>query len=146
MRDWVEYQQPNLGDYNVSKPKTVEKTYSLILSGYFTQISIQMPSLKSLRILCDKMKNLAPTMTICCISSGDLSFIVETDSSIVVSRYFNLILDHVDDKSVNKDGQPSEICCQIDTKQLSTCFGSIQVDIILLYKSTDRSLIYRYDT
>lgn len=83
-----------------------------------------MPSLKSLRTLCDKMKNLAATMTICCISSGEsISFIIETDSAIVVSRYFNLMLDQL-----TADNRPStEICCNIDTKQLSMCFGSIQV-------------------
>lgn len=86
-----------------------------------------MPSLKSLKVLCDKMKNLAPTMTICCISSGDLSLILETDSAIVVSRYFNLMLDQTNTENSKSDGQPVEICCQVDTKQLSTCFGSIQV-------------------
>lgn len=88
-----------------------------------------MPSLKSLRTLCEKMKNLAATMTICCISSGDLSFIVETESAIVVSRYFNLIVDQIgeDTRNIEKNGQPIEISCHIDTKQLSLCFGSIQV-------------------
>lgn len=87
-----------------------------------------MPSLKSLRVLCDKMKNLAPTMTICCLSSGDLSFIVETDSAIVVSRYFNLVLEHCVDENVSKEGQTLEVYCRVDTKQLSMCFGSIQVN------------------
>lgn len=88
-----------------------------------------MPSIKSLRTLCDKMKNLSSSITICCMSSGDLSFIVETDSAIVVSRYFNLILDQTSEDNSNmiKDGQHLEICCNIDTKNLSMCFGSIQV-------------------
>lgn len=93
-----------------------------------------MPSLKSLRTLCDKMKNLATTITICCASSGDLSFIVETDSAIVVSRYFNLMLDQMTENNCNvmKDGQLPEICCTIDTKQLSLCFGSIQVKFMII--------------
>lgn len=74
------------------------------------------------------MKNLAATMNICCITSGDLSFIVETDSAIVVSRYFNLNLDlEVHSNNAGKCDMPLEICCHIDTKQLSMCFGSIQV-------------------
>lgn len=84
-----------------------------------------MPSLKCLRALCDKMKNLAQTMTICSLSTGDLSFIIETDSAIVVSRYFNLIVDRI---NRNDNNQQSEICCHIDTKHLSMCFGSIQVN------------------
>lgn len=83
-----------------------------------------MPSLKSLRALCDKMKNLATTMNICCISTGDLSFIVETDSAIVVSRYFNLMNQS---NQTQEDDKHLEICCHIDTKHLSMCFGSIQV-------------------
>lgn len=83
-----------------------------------------MPSLRSLRILCDKMKNMSSTMTICCISSGDLSFIVETDSAVVVSRYFNLMPHNGGKKKL------SEESCEIDTKTLSSCFGSIQVRIL----------------
>lgn len=86
-----------------------------------------MPSLRSLRMLCEKMKNLAATMTICCISSGDLTFIAETDSAIVVSRYFNLTLEKLQHKPNEKADEPLEINCQIDTKQLSLCFASIQV-------------------
>lgn len=87
-----------------------------------------MPSLKTLRILCDKMKNLATDITVCCTSSGDLSFIIETDSAIVLSRYFNLALNPSTELIKNKmTDEPFEVCCNIDTKQLSQCFGSIQV-------------------
>lgn len=88
-----------------------------------------MPSLKSLRVLCDKMKNLSSTITICSISTGDLSFIVETDSIMVVSRYFNLKIDQVSNcENTASDNQNFEMKCQIDTKNLSTCFGSLQVN------------------
>lgn len=87
-----------------------------------------MPSLKSLRVLCDKMKNLSSTITICSISTGDLSFIVETDSIIVVSRYFNLKIDQISDNvDMAYDNQNFKIGCRIDTKNLSMCFGSSQV-------------------
>lgn len=125
VREWDEYQQPKIKEYNVRKSNT-SKNFFFWMS-YSKQISIQMPSIKSLRVLCDKMKNLSPTITICCLSSGDLSFIVETDSAIVVSRYFNLILDHCAGRNEDKS-QPLEICCRVDTKQLSMCFGSIQVN------------------
>lgn len=85
-----------------------------------------MPSLKSLRVLCDKMKNLSSTITICSVSTGDLSFIVETDSIIVVSRYFNLKIDQISD-CVDIDNRNLEIGCRIDTKNLAMCFGSLQV-------------------
>lgn len=73
------------------------------------------------------MKNLAPTLTICCSTSGDLSFIVETDSAMVASRYYNLILEkHVADGD-NENGEPEEIACRVDTKQLAMCFAGMQV-------------------
>lgn len=64
---------------------------------------------------------MSSTMTVCCISSYDLSFIVETDSAVVVSRYFNLI------RQNERKNDNFEKSCEIDTKQLSLCFGSIQV-------------------
>lgn len=73
------------------------------------------------------MKNLSNIITICSTSTGDLSFIVETDSAIVVSRYFNL---KIDQQSNNKGNeyQSLEMSCRIDTKHLSMCFGSLQVN------------------
>lgn len=101
-----------------------------------------MPSLKSLRTLCDKMKNLSTTIRICSISTGDLSFIVETDSAIVVSRYFNLKIDQISNAQLvypthgRNDNQNLEVGCHIDTKHLSLCFGSLQVKVHRFYFST----------
>lgn len=73
------------------------------------------------------MKNLTPILTICCSLNGDLSFIVETETAMVASRYYNLVLEkHIaDGANVNKE--PEEIACRVDTKQLAMCFASIQV-------------------
>lgn len=116
-----------------------------------------MPSLKSLRALCDKMKNLSSTITICSISTGDLSFIVETDAAIIVSRYFNLKIDQISNNSCvdeRQDNPNLEIGCCIDTKNLSTCFGSLQVSytsffifgILLSYTSESASSVLEYVT
>lgn len=75
------------------------------------------------------MKNLSPTLTVCGASNGDLSFIVETDSAMIVSRYYNLALDS-DSKiqSTDQNGnEPIEISCNVDSKQLAMCFSCIQV-------------------
>lgn len=95
------------------------------------QMSIQLPTLRSLRSLLDKMKNLAPSLTICSASNGDLSFIVETDSAMVVSRYYNLMLEHTngDASTTVKDGQLEEITCLVDSKQIAMCCASIQVTL-----------------
>lgn len=91
-------------------------------------MSIQLPTLRSLRSLLDKMKNLAPSLTICSASNGDLSFIVETESAMVVSRYYNLILETTNgDGTRVDDGVLNEITCMVDSKQLAMCYASIQV-------------------
>lgn len=91
-----------------------------------------MPSLRSLRSLLDKMKNLSPSLTICSATNGELSFIVETESAMVVSKYYNLVLERtngtVDISS--KDGAFAEITCLVDSKQLAMCFASVQVALI----------------
>lgn len=92
------------------------------------QISIEMPTLKSLRSLCDKMKNLSPTLTVVCSTNADISFIVETDSAMVVSRYFNLHMTTSDSRiNAKENADPEEIVTQIDTKLLATVFNGIQV-------------------
>lgn len=73
------------------------------------------------------MKNLAPTLTICCGVNGELSFIVETDSAMVASRYYNLALEKHVAEGDNANGEPEEIACRVDTKQLALCFASMQV-------------------
>lgn len=90
-------------------------------------MSIQLPTLRSLRSLLDKMKNLAPSVTICSSSNGDLSFIVETDSAMVVSKYYNLALEGTNADGTTRDGQVEEISVLVDSKQLAMCIASIQV-------------------
>lgn len=82
-----------------------------------------------MRTLCDKMKNLSPTLTICAASNGDLSFVVETDSAMIVSRYYNLLLepDSKIQASDHKTNEPIEISCNADSKQLAACLSCIQV-------------------
>lgn len=99
---------------------------------------MQLPSLRSLRTLMDKMKNLTSTLTICTASNGDLSFIVETDYAMVVSKYYNLELE-----KGNENSQPNgandklvEITCMVDSKQLAMCFGSIQVRMGVMNRIT----------
>lgn len=97
----------------------------MIYYKYIFQISATMPTLKSLKSLCDKMKNLSPSLTICCDLNGDLIFVVETDSAMVASRYFNLNVTKLEDPIVPIEGE--EVSCRVDSKQLASCFSSNQV-------------------
>lgn len=93
-----------------------------------------MPTIKSLRALSDKMKNLAPSLTVCFAINGDLSFIVETDYAVVASRYYDLMVQQLDkgNTASGNDGDGDEVACRIDTKQLALCFASNQVAITVL--------------
>lgn len=86
-----------------------------------------MPTLKSLKSLCDKMRTMAPNLSISCDLKGELSFIVETESSMVASRYFNLKAEKPKGCQNDKD----EISVRVDSKQLALCFSSSQACIQL---------------
>lgn len=129
-RDWSEHKIPKLPTIQVYKNAINMISLTLTHICFHLQASIKLPTLRSLKSLCDKMKNLAPTLTICCSVSGDLSFIVETDSAMVASRYYNLVLEkHIAD-GANENGESEEIACRVDTKQLAMCFAGMQVFVI----------------
>lgn len=130
-REWPDYELPLMPKFQVNKRHATVDLYICINCGPLFQMSIQLPTLRSLRSLLDKMKNLAPSLTICSASNGDLSFIVETDSAMVVSRYYNLMLENIngDASTTVKDGQLEEITCLVDSKQIAMCCASIQVTL-----------------
>lgn len=158
-RDWSEYRIPAVPKSDVGSVLFQIRCTNAADSSkeflFLSQITIQLPSLKSLRALTDKMKNLSPTLTVCANTNGDLSFIVETDSATVVSKYFNLTVEEkiaadeennteTDQENNEQNGQasPALVTCQIDTKQLSHCFSSFQVNFFVLLN--ERPSIYEY--
>ncbi|XP_053659083.1 checkpoint protein HUS1 [Anopheles marshallii] len=92
-------------------------------------LSIAMPSAKSLRMLLDKKKNLAPTVTLYATLSDELSLVVETEVVTVASHYRNL---KCAPARKTTDQQPheqltnlSEASCRVDTKKLAALFETI---------------------
>ncbi|XP_035894176.1 checkpoint protein HUS1 [Anopheles stephensi] len=93
-------------------------------------LSIAMPSAKSLRTLLDKKKNLAPTVTLYATLNDELSLVVETEVVTVASHYRNLKC--VPARKLTGDHEPqdqptnlSEASCRVDTKKLATLFETI---------------------
>ncbi|XP_053670467.1 checkpoint protein HUS1 [Anopheles nili] len=91
-------------------------------------LTIVMPSVKSLRTLLDKMKNLAPTVTLYATLNDELSLVVETEVVTVASHYKNLKCGPVRHNCPEPTEQLtnlSEACCRVETKKLASLFETI---------------------
>uniref|UniRef100_U5EQJ0 Checkpoint protein n=1 Tax=Corethrella appendiculata TaxID=1370023 RepID=U5EQJ0_9DIPT len=103
-------------------------------------ISMALPTWKSLKCLVDKIKNLSPCVTVYARKDGELAFVVETDIVIVTSHYKNL--ECLSIRSVPSDAgldeQITEAAVQIDSKRLSTIFDSVNFfDMKVIGKITE---------
>lgn len=107
IRDWAEFEIPKLPDF-----KSI----------------ISMPTLKSVRNLVEKIKNLASHVTFFCNNTGEIAMVVETDEVTVASNYRNLEvqLDDPDDKSL-------EVSCSVSAKELGNCFSCNQFQDSKMY-------------
>ncbi|XP_052891509.1 checkpoint protein HUS1 [Anopheles moucheti] len=99
-------------------------------------LSIAMPSAKSLRMLLDKKKNLAPTVTLYATLSDELSLVVETEVVTVASYYRNLkcvpARKPTDQEPHEQPTNLSEASCRVDTKKLAALFETINFyDIVM---------------
>lgn len=116
IRDWPEFELPIMRKF---------------------QYTLKMPSSRSLRQLVDKMKNIAPTLTIYSHAKGEFSIVIETVSATIASHYTNLdtqkIQQNNGDDPVDKNSDSDEISCCIDTKQFANCMSSIQFQDVQMY-------------
>lgn len=106
-RDWSEFEIPKLPEF---------------------KSTISMPTLKSIRNLVEKIKNLASHVTFFCNNSGEIAMVVETDEVTVASNYRNLEvqLDDPDDQNV-------EVSCRVSAKELGIYFSCNQFQDLKMY-------------
>uniref|UniRef100_A0AAG5DQK9 Checkpoint protein n=1 Tax=Anopheles atroparvus TaxID=41427 RepID=A0AAG5DQK9_ANOAO len=105
-------------------PRSEWDQYELPLAMDY-DLSIIMPSVKSLRALLDKKKNLAPTLVLYATMDNELSLVVETEVVTVASHYRNLKCVPVVRSGVHETEQLtdlSEASCRVDTKKLAALF------------------------
>ena len=106
---------------------------------------LKMPSLKSLRTLMDKIKNLSPIVTFfqtgCnqVLDNCELSLVVETDLTTVASHYKNLscvenpnaanVSDANNETEVDEEVNAGhqEVSCRVNSKLLAAFFSSNQI-------------------
>lgn len=106
-RDWAEFEIPRLPDF-----KSI----------------ISMPTLKSIRSLVEKIKNLASHVTFFCNNAGEIAMVVETDEATVASNYRNLEV-HLDDP----DDRNVEVSCRVSAKELGIYFTCNQFQDLKMY-------------
>lgn len=130
--EYSEYKTPEVPKCQVSNTCVCVCVIQIVLQPnilFNFQLEFDMPSLKSLKALCDAMKNLSPTLTIYGCLGGELRFVVDTDSLMVSNRYINRNV-----QKTNYDGMPQidgdEVACTVNAKQLAFHFISNQVSIV----------------
>uniref|UniRef100_A0A182QUA5 Checkpoint protein n=1 Tax=Anopheles farauti TaxID=69004 RepID=A0A182QUA5_9DIPT len=130
-------------------PRSEWNQYDIPLEVEY-DLSIAMPSAKSLRTLLDKKKNIAPTVTLYVTLNDELSLIVETEVVTVASHYRNLKCCPSRTAGQTRDDQLtnlSEVCCRVDTKKLASLFETINFYDVVMTASVrhEQALNIRFD-
>ncbi|XP_055531533.1 checkpoint protein HUS1 [Wyeomyia smithii] len=86
-------------------------------------LTTTLPSIKSLRALMEKKKNLSPAVTVYATATGELSLVVETDIVTVGSHYKGLESSWCAGRPPAANGE--DAACRVDSKKLSTILESI---------------------
>lgn len=137
-RDWPEYALPKVPN---------------------VRFSLQMPSLRSIRGMVDKKKNLSSSLTVYLTAVGELSLVVETVMATISSQYSNLemvkhdpsaavVADDIEQQSsapptnVNGNGH-EEISCRVDAKQLAVCLSSIQLQDMQMWCNVAQDRLFK---
>lgn len=91
-------------------------------------LTVMLPSVKSLKGLMDKMKNMSPSVTIYATLGGELSLVVETDVVTVASHFKGLQCARAnvpDGGETEPEDVTLEAACKVDAKKLSTLLESV---------------------
>ncbi|XP_016987708.1 checkpoint protein HUS1 [Drosophila rhopaloa] len=85
-----------------------------------SQLVLSLPTLRLLRSLIDKLKNVSPSLEFQVNIDGELNVIATSEMSTVTSRFQKLLL-----RSLEASQQ--EASCCVDSRKASAFFGSLQV-------------------
>ncbi|XP_017046026.1 checkpoint protein HUS1 [Drosophila ficusphila] len=85
-----------------------------------SQLALSLPSLRLLRSLIDKLKNVSPSLEFQANNDGELNVIATSEMSTVTSRFKKLLLRSGD---VSQQGAS----CSVDSKKASAFFGALQL-------------------
>ncbi|XP_017119606.1 checkpoint protein HUS1 [Drosophila elegans] len=85
-----------------------------------SQLILSLPTLRLLRSLIDKLKNVSPSLEFQVNFDGELNVIATSEMSTVTSRFQKLLI-----RSLS--GSQQEASCSVDSRKASAFFGALQV-------------------
>ncbi|XP_055628127.1 checkpoint protein HUS1 [Toxorhynchites rutilus septentrionalis] len=104
-------------------PRSEWSNFELPLEMMY-DLSMLLPSFKSLKGLIDKKKNISPAITVYCTLAGEFSLVVETSVVTVASHYKGLECARARTTDANS-GDIREAACKVDSKKLANLLESI---------------------
>ncbi|XP_017081662.2 checkpoint protein HUS1 [Drosophila eugracilis] len=87
-----------------------------------SQLALSLPSLKLLRSLIDKLKNVSPSLEFLASSEGELNVIATSEMSTVTSRFQKLLI-----RATPESQQEASCSCSVDSRKASAFFGALQL-------------------
>lgn len=145
VRDWTEF----------SVPRSQHQQLDGDANDSAHSRSIGMPSMRSLRTLVDRIKNLSPSITVYYNHVGELSLVVETDTATVTSHYRNLPVTRLNGDgnqqqsseqaakrtATTGSGANGEVSCRVSSRQLSMILGGLQISQTGMWCSIVRDVL-----
>lgn len=93
------------------------------------QIVLGLPSLRLMRSLIDKLKNISPSLVFHGSAVGELSLVSESEMATITSRFSHLLPYPVNKEkpttTTTTEGQ--EVSCSVDSRKASAFFGALQL-------------------
>ncbi|TDG46618.1 hypothetical protein AWZ03_006930 [Drosophila navojoa] len=113
-----------------------------------TQIVLGVPSLRLLRSLIDKLKNISPSFIFHGSTAGELNLVAESEMATITTRFSRLLL-HKPDQGQSGAGAEteSEIRCSVDTRKASAFFNALQLpnEEIMIGIDSERCICLQLD-
>lgn len=88
------------------------------------EIVLGLPSLRLMRSLIDKLKNISPNLVFHGSSEGELNLVSESDMATITTRFSRLIPYPATKQQQATVGEAS---CSVDSRKASTFFGALQL-------------------
>ncbi|EDV94841.1 checkpoint protein HUS1 [Drosophila grimshawi] len=88
------------------------------------QIVLGVPSLRLMRSLVDKLKNISPSLIFHGSTNGELNLVSESEMATITSRFTRLLLHKGEG---NSSHQSTEVSCSVDSRKMSAFFNALQL-------------------
>ncbi|XP_017873578.1 PREDICTED: checkpoint protein HUS1 [Drosophila arizonae] len=114
-----------------------------------TQIVLGVPSLRLLRSLIDKLKNISPSLIFHGSTAGELNLVAESEMATITTRFSRLLLHKPDQGQSGAGAETSEpeISCSVDTRKASAFFNALQLpnEEIMIGIDSERCICLQLD-